>query len=338
MATILSREQIASRERFSKISREQIDREAANDASKPNSQSTLWSTIRGYILNTNYRYTISTNPIVLFEWDMHDLWYIFIQAAKITPADDPAQDRLVAQLLYAREMCTLRRKTTGIDEEAITSDGLRIWTDLPYLVADMREAWEKSMDMSPSHRHNFAAFTARLPALGVCGTGLSSCALWLLREALETPRQLTRPENGSGEVAVAELLRACLAWLTYCSHKLLTLSVTNHSFPEADLHLSEPGELARNAKVERAGFSVSRWLFWRQRFKDLTRCGDEQVAEEAGRGFDSMINTGRQMGYEIAGEAKYWTKLQNALSDELRRSGKNNVSTDDMVVDLDWTE
>lgn len=67
------------------------------------------------------------------------------------------------------------------------------------------------MDLSPHHRHNFAALTARLPALGICNTGLSLCALWLLREALETPRQLTRPENGGGKVLVSDLLPACVA-------------------------------------------------------------------------------------------------------------------------------
>lgn len=337
MATIPTLEQIRSRERFSQTSREEIDREAADDESKSNSQSSLWSTIRGYILNINYRYTVSDNHIILFEWDMHDLWYLFVQTAKITNADDPAQDRLVDQLLYAREMGTIRRRTTGTDEEAITSDGLRIWTDLPYLAEDMREVWEKSMDMSPNHRHNFAAFTARLPALGVCDTGLSLCALWLLREALETPRQLTRPENGD-KVSVADMLPACVAWFKYCSHKLLTLAVNNHSFAEVDLHLSAPGELARNANIEQAGFSVSRWLFWRQRFKDISRCEDEQVAKEGRRGFDSMINSGREMGYKIAGESKYWAKVENALEEELKRSGKNNVSSEDIVIDLDWTE
>lgn len=97
-------------------------------------------TIRGSVLNTNYRYTSWTHPIAEFEWDVHELWYIFIQAARITAADDPAQDRLVAQLLYARSLGTLRRTTTGTEEEAITSDGARIWTDLPYLVSDVREA------------------------------------------------------------------------------------------------------------------------------------------------------------------------------------------------------
>jgi hypothetical protein len=86
-----------------------------------------------------------------FEWDAHELWYIFfIQAARITAADDDrAQDRLVTQLLYAQSLGTLWRTTSGTEDEAITSDGARIWTDLPYLVSDVREAWLQSTQPRP---------------------------------------------------------------------------------------------------------------------------------------------------------------------------------------------
>jgi hypothetical protein len=93
---------------------------------------------------------------------MRDLWHIFIQAARITHTDDPAQDRLMSQLLYARAMGTIRRTTTGTEEEeeeeAISPEGARIWTDLPYLGEHVREAWEKSMELSTTHRHNLGGF------------------------------------------------------------------------------------------------------------------------------------------------------------------------------------
>jgi hypothetical protein len=335
MTTTTTADQVSGRERYSISYRSVIDREALDDESESPNGSTLWETIRGYILTTNFRYTSFPTPIADFELDMRDLWHTFIQAARITNADDPAQDRLVSQLLYAHSMGTLRRTaTSGNSEEVVTSDGSRIWTDLPYLVQDMREAWGKSMELSPTHRHNLAAFTARLTALGVRGSDLSVCALWLLRAALETPRRLTR----GGDVSVAELLPACVAWFQYCNHKLLTLAVNNHVFAEIDPHFSEPGELAQNAGVSHLGFSVSRWLFWRQRFKELSRDGDEQMAKDGRRGFYCMINTGREMGYEIAGESKYRAKVNKALVDEMKRSGKNNASSDDIVIDLDWTE
>lgn len=291
-------------------------------------------TIRGSVLNTNYRYTSWTHPIAEFEWDVHELWYIFIQAARITAADDPAQDRLVAQLLYAQSLGTLRRTTTGTEEEAITSDGARIWTDLPYLVSDLREAWLPSTDLSPTHRDNLTAFTARVTALGVRDPELSVCAVWLLRAALETPRPLTRADAGD-EVPLAELPPACVAWFQYCSHKLLTLSVNNHA---SDPRYSNPGALARDANISSPGFSGARWLFWRPRFKQRSRCADAPVARESKRGFGWMINRGREMGYDIPGEANYAAKVQKALTDEWKRSGKKWVSTDEIVIDLDWTD
>lgn len=67
----------------------------------PPTAAPLWETIRSSVLNTNYRYTSWAHPIADFEWNVHELWHIFIQVARITAADDPALDRLVAQLLYA---------------------------------------------------------------------------------------------------------------------------------------------------------------------------------------------------------------------------------------------
>lgn len=330
--------QLNSRERYSASFRSAIEKEAENDESKSPNGSTLWETIHGYILTTNYRYTSGTPTIAELELDMRDLWHVVVQAARITEANDPAQDRLVSQLLYAHSMGTIRRKTTATEEEgeeAVTpSEGARIWTDLPYLAKHMREAWERSTDLSPTHRHNLAAFTARATALGVRGPDLSVCALWLLRAALETARPLTRVEN-SDEVPIAELLPACIAWFRYCNHKLLTLAVNSHVFPALEPHLSEPGELAHTLQP---GFSVARWLFWRQRFKELSRCGAEEVAKDAGGGFSWMISAGREMGYEIPGEANYAAEVAKALTDELKRSGKNCVTSDEIVIDLDWAD
>ena len=94
--------------------------EGERDASKSASETTFWQTICGFIANVNNRYSISTNTIILFELDMHEIWHEIIVSASVTPADDAAQDRLVAQVLYAREMGTLTRITTGKCEECIT--------------------------------------------------------------------------------------------------------------------------------------------------------------------------------------------------------------------------
>lgn len=158
--------------------------------------------------------------------------------------------------------------------------------------------------------------------------------MWLLRAALETPRPLTRADAGD-EVPLAELPPACVAWFQYCSHKLLTLSVNNHA---SDPRYSDPGALARDANISSPGFSGARWLFWRPRFKQRSRCADAPVTREGKRGFGWMINRGREMGYDIPGEANYAAKVQKALTDEWKRSGKKWVSTDEIVIDLDWTD
>ena len=340
MASITSQEKSHGLEHPTQSIREYFDRELAEEESRSSNQSTLWSSIREFILNINYRYAQSNEPATFFQHDIHDLWYMFIRTAQVTDADSPSQDRHVTQLIYAKELGTGRRTGQTAD------DTFKLWTDLPYLLEDMREAWEKlSMKLDPTHRHNFAAFTARLLALGVCDSSISWCALWLLREALETSRPLLIPAEGGngGErelVSVAELLPAAVEWFQYSSYKLLTLAVENHSFAaETDSsHTSVPGELAQSAGVEQAGFSVSRWIFWRMRLREICLCEDAEVAKVARRGFDAMIVSGRLMGYDIPGEAKYWAKVEKALEEELWRSGKVSVSAEDICIDLDWME
>jgi hypothetical protein len=52
-------------------------------------------------------------------------------------------------------------------------------------------------------------------------------------------------------------------------------------------------------------------------------------------GFGWMINRGWEMGSAMPGEANYSAKVQQALADELKRSGKKCVTLDDIVIDLD---
>jgi hypothetical protein len=72
------------------------------------------------------------------EQDLHNIWHIFIEVAKISDVEDSVQDSLVLQLLYAREFGTLNRKTAGADKEPITSNGMRLCTDSPYFVSDLQ--------------------------------------------------------------------------------------------------------------------------------------------------------------------------------------------------------
>lgn len=70
MATVLTPEQIQGRERLSAISRQYTEEEAARGEADP-SQNKIWMSIQGFVPNINLRYSISTNPMILFEVDMH---------------------------------------------------------------------------------------------------------------------------------------------------------------------------------------------------------------------------------------------------------------------------
>lgn len=234
---------------------------------------------------------------------MHDLWYMVAQTAKITDADDAGQDQLVTLILYARECGTISRKVLGHFEEMRTSDGL-VWTDLPYLVLDLQEFGLKSTELTATHRRNFAAFTARLTALGIAD--LSSYALWLFRETLEVNRPMVQSEKGEA-LPTAELLPACLAWLQYASHKLLRLSFENYCPATSDHaslgeNMASLGELTDGSGIERAGFSIIRWVFWRQMIVELTQCQDQFLVSTAQDCLQLMQSKGRELGLEVPGE------------------------------------
>jgi hypothetical protein len=131
MADVLTPEQIQTNERFSAHLRADIEEEAERDMSE------VWVSICSFVLNINHRYTCFTRPIIEFEWNLHDLWYIVIISASATPSNEAGQERLVAEILCAMETGLLSRTTTGTFEQCITSGG-RIWTDLPYFVDDLR--------------------------------------------------------------------------------------------------------------------------------------------------------------------------------------------------------
>jgi len=135
MASITSQEKGHGHEHLTQLIREDFDRELAEEKSRPSNQSTLWSSIREFILNINHRYVQSKQPVIFFQHDLHDLWYMFIQTAQVTDADSPSQDRHVTQLIYAKELLGTGRRTGQTAD-----DTFRLWTDLPYLVEDMREA------------------------------------------------------------------------------------------------------------------------------------------------------------------------------------------------------
>jgi hypothetical protein len=239
-----------------------------------------------------------------YEYDLHELWYWVVQGARYIAADHPAQDRLVSQVLHIREMGVLSRKMEPpkegeVDQEteiATTADG-NIWSDLPFLVHEVRAAWKMSTNLPPIERHNLSAFVARLASVGVRDPELGLVAIWILRDTLETPRPLTRGReagtSGSEEqLTIADLLPATLAWFLYCGHKIESLCILNQDF---ESH-SETGELAKRADVTpNSGFSVARWTFWRDQLEEISRCEDEEIAPLASKTWRTMKAWGERI-------------------------------------------
>jgi hypothetical protein len=217
--------------------------------------------------------------------EFHEFWHLFILAAQNYSADNPKQDTLLFHLLYAREIGILThgpsKSSTGENATAQTSNGQRIWNDLPFFLHDFREAWA-SKDMSKVRRKNLASFIARVTAVGILGNVFAEFLLVLFRDALETPS-----ENGI-EVPIEDLLPAIDIWFCYASHKIGALVKT--SFNEFDPDFSEPGLLARNSGIELNGFSPSRWEFWKTRLNEIRDYGQEGDCTEISSSILDMMD------------------------------------------------
>lgn len=264
---------------------------------------------------------------------------MFIEISKISNPEDNTQESLVLLLLYIKALGTLRSHVSEAAEQIILSPGMRLWADLPYFSSDMLKAWQRSRELSSEQRINFAAFTSRLIATDACGTELSTCALWLFREALETQQVFSETTSGDNGTPLAlEMLFACITMLQHCSHKLLILCINNETPHGVDQDLITPGELAQQADIMYEGFSLERWLYWRKRFQIMSKSEYGNIREVGGRGFDSMVRCGREAGFKVVGENKWWEMVKRTLSEELKRSGKHSVSLEDIVTDPDWVD
>ena len=247
-----------------------LDEKISEEAAQGNSN-TLDITVESAIHATIGRCANSLDPPEILDFDIHSFWRTIFLAAQNFDADNPKQDTLLRYILYVREYGTVIRKASTTDNEivlALTSNGQRIWTDLPFLVQDFYEWWFKDcMNMSTIQRLNISSFVARLVSVGICGNTLSGCALMTFRDALETPRRSTSSDGGH-ELPIEDLLPALSSWLVYAPHKLTSL--VGNSFNDfEDIRVSALGELALQAGVSEPGFNPSRWAFWKGRLADI---------------------------------------------------------------------
>ncbi|KAF3892502.1 hypothetical protein GTR04_4434 [Trichophyton interdigitale] len=333
------------------LTREEKRKRYGHDPANPQE---TWEGLRNNIYSIGRSYLDNHCTAAETESRLHDLWDELIHVAKMTPAHSPEHDRLVVLILEARELGSfpINQKdrdalpVTKACEVATMPNGQRLWADLPYLVQEIYAAWAKeSMRFSSQERQSLAVLTAKLCAVGVCPDQLSCCALWLFKETLETARDdvslpSAKPEEGSN--TIVELLPACLEWLKQSSHKLVKLSLAGYdpaTALAADLNDSQtaPGELAVKANINQPGFSLPRWLFWRQGFKDLYRCGHEPLIRMARACFEASIFSGLNVGLTVPGEQIYLDRVFKALDKELAARGKKgSVDASEIEIDMDW--
>jgi hypothetical protein len=262
---------IAAAAKFSALAREGIDKEASQG-----NNNTLCETIDSMIHTTTARCTIDSFPPQVLDYELHTLWYVFFVAAQNFEVENPKQDTLIRQMLQIRELGALKEKATN--SSAVASNGAKIWSDLPYLVEDLQKYWrEESFKITTEQRTNLASFIARLVAVGVGADGPTELFVTLMRDTLETPRRLSREDEGAEGVSVEELLPAVQVWLRYAARKLGSVGETKIQGGTVAVQL---GSLAQSKGVEECGFSASRWAFWKERLQELSKEGNGGVAKQ----------------------------------------------------------
>lgn len=309
----------------------------------------IWQRLRDDLIRIGHLYFDFTLDMVRIEEYLHDTWDELIHAGTILPPCSPEQDRLVTLVLEMRELGTFAHRTDRdsevLRELAVMPNGQRVWSELPYLAEDFQTFWiAESVNLYGKERESLAALTAKLCATGVCPGNMASCALWLFKEVLEAEGAPMSGDDISkkAQLSIAELLPACHEWLKYGNHQLAKRCAENYqptyinsSF--SNIVSTSPGILATNANVEGEGFSMLRWLFWRQRFAELMLSEVEQVVKPARSCFELMIGTGRGIGISIPGEKIYLERLFEALDKELvARNMRGCVGPEDIEIDPAW--
>lgn len=313
----------------------------------------VWQGLRDEAINIGSQFVNFELEVTQIEERIHDLWDELIHAAIAIPTGGAEHDRLVTLVLSTRELGVLARRGKSANppesshvEEAILPNGQRLWIDLPYFIEDVQAFWtQESVSLAALKLENLATWTAKLCASGVFANELSFVALWLFKQTFEIFRQSDKSEPGGNaeQISVIELLPACTAWMQFNNFKLVQLAVANRESQSASENrlgaLTLPGELAKNAQIPANGFSIPRWIFWRQRLKDLHKGGDAQMMKMTRSCFEAMILTGIHIGVAVPGERRYLNNLFRVLDEELAsREVKASIGPEDIAIDMKWAE
>ncbi|KAH0381444.1 hypothetical protein KCU92_g6974, partial [Aureobasidium melanogenum] len=205
-----------SRALFSEHWRHDVDQMVSSNTQKDSKK--LAKMVQELVYNVAQRHNNHSNQTPTLDWDLHDLWYTLIKAACIRDADSADQDTLASYVIHARELGPLRRgsthqltETTEETETPTHSKSQGGLEDLQYLASDLEDFWiNTSYTLSPQHRQNLSAFTARLVALGIQDKNLISCGIHLLRQTLEVPQSLSQLVGETTTTSLEDLLPASI--------------------------------------------------------------------------------------------------------------------------------
>lgn len=212
--------------------------------------------------------------------NLKEFWNIIILAAKRSAAKGDQQLKII-DLIHEKvhETGTLERaispqgkivhgSPTYKDriETAETPDGI-VWSDLPYLRHELFEAFLRPPFITPAEQWtNLNELCARLTASGL--RDLSFYAIWAMFDALEVRQDLHRGTTGRINLSIMDWLPAARVWLHHCGVEMLKSSQAGavppdqtHDDIDCKWYQDGPeyvGYLAREAGIDRAGFSMER--------------------------------------------------------------------------------
>ncbi|KAF4454420.1 hypothetical protein F53441_3046 [Fusarium austroafricanum] len=249
------------------------------------------------------------------------LWQKFLKASAAIGSASLFQDRLVLLLLWTKQFDQMNKGLyTG---QSATKD----WESFGF-VESVQTFWERLVSNSTeTELHGLATFSAKVLSAGVCQDKIAATCLCFMREALEI-----------SDERATRLLPGAVIWMEHCNHVLLKYCVLGKISQQSEQSSLSLGLLAEDSVIDKTGFSIERWLFWRRRFQRLSHDPDSSIAKDAKKGFMAMINCGRDLDYEVPGEEAFTKKLQATMWAELIKSGKESLDGDEIDIDPDWVD
>lgn len=297
--------------------------------------------------------------------DLKDVWEDMIRQVEAWPTDSAEQDRIITTLSSFVAVGRIDRKQGACseckkdepskhheggwmcdvcgypleDDEGLAKLAGHCWTDLPHLGDTLLNHWiNESNKLTANERERLAIFTAKLLSVGICTVDTAKCALWFLKEVLEIDRTPVEIPF------MVEMLPACVRFFEHAHAKLLLLCDGGPYYKPVNYRHFKGKERQTGPLYvfEDSGFSMDRWLVWRERFGELYRSKDERVSRLAREGFEVMVSTGRSLGLPVWGEQNFlknaFEKLDEIVLAARASGGEACASLKQIEIDPDWVQ